>query len=48
MPIKKMLFVGDALFPGGNDYAAKKTGIGCVRVYGPGDTEKLINELIKG
>jgi hypothetical protein len=48
MPISKMLFVGDALYPGGNDYAAKKTGIDCLKVSGPKDTERLIEKIIKG
>ena len=46
VPIKKMLFVGDALFPGGNDYAAKRTGVTCVAVRGPEDTKKLIRRII--
>jgi len=46
MPISKMLFVGDALYPGGNDYAAKKTGIDCVKVSGPKDTEALIAKIL--
>ncbi|MBI2515108.1 HAD-IIB family hydrolase [Candidatus Wolfebacteria bacterium] len=47
MPIKKMLFVGDALYPGGNDYAAKKTGIECLQVSGPKETNRIIKFLIK-
>lgn len=46
VPIKKMLFVGDALFPGGNDYAARRTGVECVAVRGPKDTKKIIKRLI--
>ncbi len=46
VPIKKMLFVGDAIFPGGNDYAAKRTGVTCVAVRGPEDTKKLIRRII--
>ncbi len=45
-PIRKMLFVGDALFRGGNDAAAKKTGIQCVAVRGPKDTKKIIEKLL--
>ncbi|KKU15058.1 hypothetical protein A3A20_02860 [Candidatus Wolfebacteria bacterium RIFCSPLOWO2_01_FULL_45_19] len=45
MPIKNMLFVGDALYPGGNDYAARRTGIKCVQVSGPRQTKKLIRHL---
>jgi len=25
-----MLYVGDALFPGGNDYPARETGAACI------------------
>jgi phosphomannomutase len=27
LPIHEMIFIGDALFPGGNDYPAKEAGI---------------------
>lgn len=47
IPITRMLFVGDAIFPGGNDYAALKSGIDYVKVDGPTDTKKLIRQLIK-
>lgn len=46
VPIAKMLFVGDALYPGGNDYAAKKTGVDCVKVEGPADTKKIIKKVL--
>ena len=46
VPIKDMLFIGDALFPGGNDYAARKTGVACIAVKGPEDTKKIIQRLI--
>ncbi|RJP44168.1 HAD-IIB family hydrolase [Candidatus Parcubacteria bacterium] len=46
VPIKDMLFVGDAIFPGGNDYAAVKTGVDYVKVSGPRETEKIIKKLL--
>lgn len=46
IPIKDMLFVGDALYPGGNDYAARRTGIECVQVRDPRDTKKIIGQII--
>lgn len=46
VPIKKMLFVGDALFPGGNDYAARRSGVRCVAVRGPADTKKVIRKIL--
>jgi len=47
VPIRKMLFIGDALFRGGNDYAARRTGVRCIPVRGPEDTKKIIKRLIK-
>jgi phosphomannomutase len=46
IPISKMLFVGDAIFPGGNDYAIVKTGIDYIKVNGPKDTEKIIRRIL--
>jgi phosphomannomutase len=43
--IKDMLFVGDAIFPGGNDYAVVKTGVDYVKVEDPEDTKKIILSL---
>lgn len=37
-----IVFVGDALFPGGNDYPAKATGVDCIMVKNPEETKKLI------
>lgn len=45
--IKDMLFIGDALYPGGNDYAARKTGVECIQISGPEETGKIIQSLIK-
>ncbi len=47
IPIKKMVFVGDALFYGGNDYEAKKTKILCIETSGPRETKKIIKNIIK-
>lgn len=44
--IESMLFVGDAIFPGGNDYAALQTGIDYVKVKNPSDTKELIRIII--
>lgn len=48
MGLKKedMLFVGDAIFPGGNDYAPKEVGMDTISIKGPEDTAKLIKEWI--
>jgi HAD superfamily hydrolase (TIGR01484 family) len=41
-----MVFVGDALFYGGNDYPAKATGVDCVSVKGPEETSELIKKWL--
>ncbi len=48
--IKKneMIFVGDAIYPGGNDYLAKQTGVPCFRVKGPEETKRIIRRLLRG
>jgi len=43
-----MLFVGDALFRGGNDYIMRSTGIRCIAVSGPKQTKKLVRRVIQG
>lgn len=45
-PIKDMAFVGDAIFPGGNDYAALSTGIDCSKVKDVEATKRLIQGII--
>src|SRR6185312_6091631 len=37
IPIKEMIFIGDALFPGGNDYPARESGAYSVRVSNPNE-----------
>jgi phosphomannomutase len=44
--LKEMIFIGDALFPGGNDYPAKEAGVVSLRVKGPSDTKLLIEAII--
>lgn len=45
--IKNMLFIGDAIFPGGNDYAVVKTGVDYIPVKGPEETKKIIRSLLE-
>src|SRR3989344_3802563 len=42
----QILYVGDALYPGGNDAVVIPTGIPTRSVSGPAETEKIIDELI--
>jgi len=47
IPRSEMLFVGDAIYPGGNDYAVVKTGVDYIKVRGPQDTKKAISFLLE-
>jgi phosphomannomutase len=44
--IKDMMFIGDAIFPGGNDYPAKQAGVLSVEVRDPHETKRVIETLI--
>lgn len=48
IPVRSMLFIGDGLYPGGNDQAARKSGIDCVAVRGPEDTRQVIEKILAG
>ena len=47
IPVQEMLYVGDALYPGGNDAVVIPTGIQTLSVSGPAETETIIDELLK-
>jgi HAD superfamily hydrolase (TIGR01484 family) len=44
--IEQMLFLGDAIFPGGNDYPAKAMGMDTVRVRDVQETKSVVTGLI--
>ena len=44
--IKEMIFIGDALFPGGNDYPAEQAGVVSIRVKDPNETKRVIETII--
>lgn len=46
IPIDEMIFVGDALFPGGNDYPAEQAGADSIRVRDPHETGRVIEAII--
>jgi phosphomannomutase len=46
IPLDAMMFVGDAIFPGGNDYPAKQLGLDTVRVRDPQETLSVIATVI--
>lgn len=44
--IEEMLFIGDALFEGGNDHPARKTGVDCIQVKNPEETKRVVETVI--
>jgi len=45
IPIQDMIYVGDALFPGGNDYPARGTGVVCIQVRDPNETKRVVEAI---
>ncbi|MGC2604737.1 MAG: HAD-IIB family hydrolase, partial [Silvibacterium sp.] len=43
--IEEMIFIGDALFPGGNDYPAEQAGAVSIRVHDPSYTKSVIEAI---
>lgn len=44
--IEDMIFIGDAIFPGGNDYPAKKAGVKSIRVRDPNESKRVIEAIV--
>jgi HAD superfamily hydrolase (TIGR01484 family) len=44
--LSEMLFIGDAIFPGGNDYPAHEAGVDCVRVRDPQETISVVTAIV--
>ena len=44
--LKEMIYIGDALFPGGNDYPAEQDGVVSIPVKGPDDTNVVIKTIL--
>ena len=44
--IQEMIFVGDALFPGGNDYPAKQAGVVSIQVKDTNETKRVIETIV--
>ena len=44
--LDKMMFIGDAIFPGGNDYPAKELGLDTVRVRDPEETISVVTAIV--
>ena len=46
IPIDQMIFVGDAVFPGGNDYPAKQAGALSIEIKDPHETKRVIEAIV--
>jgi len=44
--IKEMVYIGDALFVGGNDYPAEQAGVVSIPVRGPNETKPVTEAII--
>ena len=44
--LHEMLFIGDALFPGGNDYPAKEAGVESIQVRDPNESKRVIEAIL--
>jgi hypothetical protein len=47
LPVAHMLYMGDALFPGGNDNVVRETGIPVRAVKNPTETGRIIDEVLR-
>ena len=45
--LKEMIYIGDALYLGGNDYPAKEAGVDCISVKDPNETKRVILTIIE-
>ena len=44
--VGEMIFVGDALFPGGNDHPAKEAGVESIATRDPDETKRLLEAML--
>jgi len=44
--IEEMIFIGDAIFPGGNDYPPKEAGVTSIRITDPEESKRVIETII--
>jgi len=44
--LKEMIYIGDALFVGGNDYPAEEAGVVSIPVRGPDETKRVTEAII--
>lgn len=43
---EEMIFVGDAIFPGGNDYAVKEAGVDSIEVRDSAESKRVIQAIV--
>jgi HAD superfamily hydrolase (TIGR01484 family) len=46
VPIDEMIFIGDAVFPGGNDYPAKEAGARSIEIKDPHETKRVVEAIV--
>ncbi len=46
IPISEMIFIGDALYPGGNDYAVQEAGIDAIAIRDVLETRKVTEAIV--
>ncbi len=46
IPLKDMIFIGDALFVGGNDYPAEEAGVASIPVRTPDETKRVTQAIM--
>jgi phosphomannomutase len=46
IPLTEMLFIGDALYPGGNDRPAGDAGVVSIQVRDPEETKRVVEALV--
>jgi len=44
--LKEMIYIGDALFVGGNDYPAIEAGVVSISVRGPNETKLVVRTIV--
>ncbi len=44
--LSEMIFIGDAIFPSGNDYPPKEAGVASIQVKNPEETKRVIETVI--
>jgi HAD superfamily hydrolase (TIGR01484 family) len=44
--LQEMIYIGDALFVGGNDYPAKQIGVASIPIQNPNETKRVIEAMI--